>query len=192
VARKMLIQRRVPEGSAEIQRALELDPFSPIVLWMAGRLASWAGDHERAIELLRRAMDLSPQSPRVRWWLRDAYAVAGREKEAAETLLAEVPSTAQPELRSAYEAGGLSALLERYLRFEQERTGLPCGSPAGVGASLYAQLGDAEGVFRCLELAARTGDVSAQAPVNTLFAPYRSDPRWAAYLAAMNLSEVSE
>jgi len=187
---QMLMHRgRVPEGSAEIQRALELDPFSPIVLWMAGRFASWAGDHERAIELLRRAMDLSPQSPRARWWLRDAYAVAGREKEAAATLLAAVPPAAQAELRSAYEAGGLSALLERFLRFEQERTGQPCGSPAGVGASLSAQLGDSEGVFRCLELGARTGDVSAQAPVNPLFAPYRSDPRYAAYLEAINLSE---
>ncbi len=187
---EMLMQRgRVPEGSAEIQRALELDPFSPVVLWMAGRFASWTGDHERAIELLRRAVDLSPQSPRARWWLRDAYAVAGREEEAAETLLASVPPLAQAELRSAYEASGLRALLERFLRFEQDRTGQPCGSPAGVGASLFAQLEDSEGVFRCLELGARTGDQSAKAPVNPLFAPYRSDPRYAAYLEAMNLSE---
>ncbi len=187
---EMLMHRgRVPEGSVEIQRALELDPFSPVVLWMAGRFASWTGDHERAIELLRRGVDLSPQSPRARWWLRDAYAVAGREKEAAENLLAAAPPAAQAELRSAYEAGGMSALLERFLRFEQERTGQPCGSPAGVGASLSAQLGDPEGVFRCLELGARTGDGSAKAPLNPLFAPYRSDPRYAAYLEAMNLSE---
>jgi len=188
-AQMLVHQGRVPEGSAEIQRALELDPFSPVVLWMAGRIASWTGDHERAIELLRRGVDLSPQSPRARWWLRDAYAVAGREKEAAETLLAAVPPTAQAEARSAYEAGGLSALLERFLRLEQERTGQPCGSPAGVGASLFAQLEDAEGVFRCLELGARTGDVSAKATVNPFFAPYRSDPRYAAYLEAINLSE---
>jgi TolB-like protein/tetratricopeptide (TPR) repeat protein len=188
-AQMLMHQGHVPEGSAEIQRALELDPFSPIVLWVAGRFASCTGDHERAIELLRRAVDLSPQSPRARWWLRDAYAVAGREKEAAETLLAAVPPAAQAELRSAYEAGGLNALLGRFLRFEQERTGQPCGFPTGVGASLSAQLGDADGVFRCLELGARTGDLSAHVPVNPLFAPYRSDPRYAAYLEAMNLSE---
>ena len=100
-----------------------------------------------------------------------------------------MPPAAQAELRSAYEAGGTKVFLARFLRFEQERTGQPCGSPAGVGASLSAQLGDAEGVFRCLELAARTGDISAQTPVNPLFAPYRSDRRYAAYLEAMNLSE---
>jgi hypothetical protein len=159
---QMLIQqRRVSEGSTELQLALELDRFSPV----------------------------SPQSPRTRGFLRDAYAIAGREKDAAETLLAGVPPLAQAELRSAYEAGGLRALLERFLRFEQERTGQRCASPAGVGASLSAQLGDAEGVFRCLELAARTGDMSTQVQVNPLFAPYRSDSRYAAYLRAMNLSE---
>jgi hypothetical protein len=33
------------------------------------------------------------------------------------------------------------------------------------------------------------GDVSAQVQVNPLFTPYRSDPRYAAYLEAMHLSE---
>jgi serine/threonine-protein kinase len=188
-AQMLMHQGRVRESTAEIQHALELDPFSPIVLWIAGRFTSWAGDHERGIELLKRAVDLNPDSTRPRWWLRDAYVVAGREKEAAETLLAAVPPAAEAELRSAYEAGGFNALLGRFLRFEQERTGQPCGSPAGVGASLAAQLGDAEDVFRCLELAARTGDGSMQVQVNPLFAPYRSDPRYAAYLEAMNLRE---
>jgi tetratricopeptide (TPR) repeat protein len=188
-AQLLMHRGRVREGSAEIQHALELDPFSPIVLWVAGRFASYTGDQERGIELLRRAVDLSPHSSRARWWLRDAYVIAGREKEAAETLLAAVPPQAEAELRSVYQAGGLRALLERFLRFEQERTGEPCGAPAGVGASLSAQIGDAEGVFRCLELAVRTGDVSAHVPVSPFFAPYRSDPRYAAYLEAMNLRE---
>ena len=82
-----------------------------------------------------------------------------------------------------------ASLREHFLRFEQERIGQQCGSPAGVGASLYAQLGDAEGVFRCLELGAATGDVSAQGQANPLFAPYRADPRYAEYLRAMNLRE---
>jgi TolB-like protein/Flp pilus assembly protein TadD len=188
-AQMLMARGRVPEGWAEIQRALELDPFSPVVLWTAGRLAFYTGDHERAIELLKRAVDLNPQSPRARWYLWDAYATEGREKEAAETLLAAVPPAAQAELRSVYEAGGLKALLERSLRFEEERTGQLCGSTAGMGATLYARLGDAEGVFRCLELAVRTGDMSAQAKLNPVFAPYRSDPRYAVYLEAMNLSE---
>jgi TolB-like protein/Flp pilus assembly protein TadD len=187
---EMLMQRgRVPEGSAEIQRALELDPFSPVVLWTAGRLAFYGGDHERGIELLKRAVDLHPQSPRARWYLWDAYATLGREKEAAETLLAPVAPAAQAELRSAYEAGGLNALLERFLRFEQERSGQLCGSISGMGATLYARLGDADGVFRCLELGARTGDMSPGAKLNPVFAPYRSDSRYAAYLEAMNLRE---
>jgi tetratricopeptide (TPR) repeat protein len=180
---------RVPEALAEIQRALELDPFSPVVLWTAGRFASWSGDHERGIELSKRAVDLSPEFFSARVSLSEAYAAAGREKEGAETLLAAVPPAAQGELRSAYEAGGPKPLLERFLRFEQERTGQPCGSPPAVGASLYARLGDAEGVFRCLQPVARTGIAGPQVQLNPIFAPYRSDPRYAAYLAAINLRE---
>jgi tetratricopeptide (TPR) repeat protein len=179
---------RVREASAEIQGALELDPFSPDVLGTAGRLAFYLGDHERAIELLRRAVDLSPRSSQARWHLRDAYAAAGREQEAAETLLAAASPAAQAELRGAYDAGGLKPLLERFLRLEQERTGQLCTSVAGAGASLYAQLGDAEGAFHCLRVAARAGEM-AQPGLDPLFAPYRSDARYAAHLEAMNLRE---
>jgi tetratricopeptide (TPR) repeat protein len=185
-AELLMSRGRAAEASVESQRALELDPFSPVVLWTAGRFAFYVGNLERAIELLRRAVDLSPQLSRARWSLRDAYAVAGRKDEAAEILLAAEPPAAQAELREAYEAGGLNALFERHLRFEQERTGKPCGS---VAASYYAQLGDADGVFRCLHDAARTGNMGPQGLQNPIFAPYRSDPRWGAYLAAMNLRE---
>jgi TolB-like protein/class 3 adenylate cyclase len=178
---------RVAEGSTEIQRALELDPFSPVVLWSAGRFASWAGDHERGIELGKRAVDLSPEFLIARVNLSDSYAAAGRENEAAEILLAAVPPAAQGELRGAYAAGGPKALLERFLQFEQERTGKPCGLRSSVGVSLFAQLGDSDGVFRCLQEGARTGESASLS--NPLFAPYRSDPRWALYLEAINLSE---
>jgi tetratricopeptide (TPR) repeat protein len=178
---------RVAEGSAEIQRALELDPFSPVVLWSAGRFASWAGDHERGIELGKRAVDLSPEFLTARVNLSDSYTAAGRENEAAEILLAALPPAAQGELRSAYAAGGPKALLERFLQFEQERTGKPCGFRSSVGVSLFAQLGDSDGVFRCLQEGARTGESASLS--NPLFAPYRSDPRWAAYLEAINLRE---
>ena len=182
----LMTRGRGPEASAEIQRALELDPFSPVALWTAGRFLSMTGDHERAIELIRRAVDLSPGSSRTRLYLCDAYAAAGRVAEAADTLLAAVPPAAQAELRSAYEAGGLNALLERFLRFEQERSGQPCGFGTAV---LYARIGDSDGVFRCLQAAARRGETGPHAQVNPVFAPYRSDPRYAAYLVEMNLRE---
>ncbi len=185
----LILQARVEEGLAAIQRALELDPLSPLVLWNAGRFASMTGDHERAIELLRRAVDLSPQSPEPRRVLADAYAIAGRDEESAETILAGVPAPEQAELRGAYEAGGLHALLERQLRLDKERTGQPCGSRAAKAATYYAQLGDAEGVFRCLQEEARLGGFPTFVGLNPLFAPYRSDPRYAAYREAMNLRE---
>jgi TolB-like protein/cytochrome c-type biogenesis protein CcmH/NrfG len=184
----LMARGRVREGAAEIEGALELDPFSPEALSTAGRSAFYLGDHEQAIELLRRAVDLSPHSARVQWYLRDAYAVAGHEQEAAETLLAAAPPAAQAELRGVYDGGGLNALLRRFLRLEQERSGELCTSLAGAGASLYAQLGDAEGAFHCLRLAARAGEM-VPTELDPLFAPYRSDARHVAYLEAINLRE---
>jgi TolB-like protein/class 3 adenylate cyclase/tetratricopeptide (TPR) repeat protein len=162
----LLFQGRVEEGLAEIQRALELDPLAPLVLWNAGRFAWMTGDQERAIELTRRGLDPSPQAPEPRRVLADAYAAAGRERESAETILAGVPPPAQSELRAAYEAGGLRALLESHLRFEQERSGQPCGSRPTVAASYYAKLGDAEGVFRCLQEEAWQGAFLTFVPLN--------------------------
>ncbi len=185
----LMNRERVAEAVSELERALALDPFSPAVLWTAGRYVFYAGDSERSIELLRRALDLSPQSDTARWLLRDVYAANGREPEAAETLLAAAPPSEQAELRSAYGAGGFLALLARQLRFEQERSGQPCGRTAGEGATLHAQLGDADGVFRCLEVAARRGEFLSNPQVHPFFAPYRSDPRYAAYLEAVNLRE---
>jgi adenylate cyclase len=185
-AEALMARGRAAEGAAESQRALELDPFSPVMLWTAGRFASWGGDHERAIELVKRAVDLSPESFRFRVGLWEVYALAGREAEAAEALLAAAPPAERAELESAHAAGGPNALIERFLRFEQERTGQPCGRGR---AALYARVGDAEGVFRCLQHAARTGYEAPQVQLDPVFAPYRSDPRYAALLEEMNLRE---
>jgi hypothetical protein len=80
----------------------------------------------------------------------------------------------------------LNAVIERFLRFEQERTGQPCGRGR---AALYARIGDPDGVFRCLQHAARMGYESPQVQLDPVFAPYRSDPRYAALLEEMNLRE---
>ena len=101
-AQMLMARGRGPEGTAEIQRALELDPFSPVTLWIAGHFLSMTGDHERAIELLRRALDLSSQSSGARLYLCDAYASAGREKEAADTL---------PGCAASHRAGGAAPRL---------------------------------------------------------------------------------
>ena len=185
-AEALMARGRAVEGAEEIQRALELDPFSPAILWAAGRFASWGGDHERAIELGKRAVDLSPESFRFRVSLWEIYALAGREEEAAQALLGAAAPAARAELENAYAAGGPKALIERFLRFEHERTGQPCGRGR---AALYARLGDAEGVFRCLQHAARTGYEAPQVQLDPVFAPYRSDPRYAALLEEMNLRE---
>lgn len=185
----LMSQARLAEALSEIQRALELDPLSPIIVERAGHFAMLAGDPEGAIALLRRGVDLNPQSANARLGLAHAYASAGREREAAEAVLAAATPAAEPALRAAYEAGGLPVLFERWLRMEQERTGRPCPPRPVFASILYAHSGDADGVFRCLQEAARRGEMVAFSQLDPVFAPYRSDPRYAAYLESMNLSE---
>jgi len=44
-------------------------------------------------------------------------------------------------------------------------------------------------VFRCLREEARLGVFLSYVRLNPFFVPYRADPRYAAYLEAMNLGE---
>jgi TolB-like protein/class 3 adenylate cyclase/Flp pilus assembly protein TadD len=175
---------RVKEGLLEIQRALELDPLSPVVLRFAGIYTSLAGDHERGIDLLRRAVDLDPESLQTRLALVRAYLSDGKDREAVETALAGLPSPEQAILRSAYQTSGPRAALERLLRSEQERTGQDCPPQPATAAAIHAYLRDADGVFRCLREGEETGDGGPIIDLDPLFAPFRSDPRYAAHLEA--------
>ena len=171
------------EGLAEIQRAVELDPLSPVVLRFAGNYTNLVGD-ERAIDFLRRAVDLDPESLQTRLSLAVAYLRDGEEGEAVETVLAGVPSPEQETLRSAYETGGARAALEQLLRIEQERTRQGCPPQPLTAAAIYAYLRDREAVFRCLGEGEANGDAGPLIELDSLFAPFRSDPRYAAHLKA--------
>lgn len=175
---------RVEKGLTEIQRALELDPLSPVVLRFAGSYASLAGDHQRAIDLLRRAVDLAPESRQTRLSLANAYLRAGKEGDAAATLFAGLPSPEEATLRSAYETGGARAAFEQLLRSEQERAGRACSPQPASAAAIYAYLGDAESVFRCLQEGEVIGDGGPIIELDSLFTPVRSDPRYTAHLEA--------
>jgi len=135
-ANVLMNQGHVEAGLAETQRALDLDPLSPIILANAGQYALLAGDPQRAIELYRRAVDLSPQSIPSRLGLSHAYASAGRETESVQAALGAVPPDAQGVLRSAYEAGGAQTVREQWLRMELERTGQPCPPRPSIAARL--------------------------------------------------------
>ena len=176
---------RTEEGLAEIRRALELDPLSPIINQNAGQVAFWTGDYEEAIKRMRRAVELSPEWENPRRFLVQVYAQAGLDDEALEALLGlDLPSDAKALLRETYRTLGMGGAAKILLDLDQQRTGQAC--PVGA-AGLYAYAGNAEGVFQCLEEMARRGVFWASlAPV---FEPYRSDPRYTAYLRKMGLAE---
>jgi tetratricopeptide (TPR) repeat protein len=178
--------RRTEEAHAEIWRALELDPLSPIINRMAGQFALYSGDYDEAIERARRAVELSPSWDIARMTLAHVYAQAGMEQESLEALLGlTLPSSAKMLLREAFESDGVRGAVKVLLELEQQRTGQTC--PFGA-AAMYAYVGDADGVFRCLEEDLIVGDAGPW-HVDPVFEPYRSDPRNIAILRKMGLEE---
>lgn len=82
------VQLRLSDGTAlaTAERALALQPSSAIVLDTAGWAAHHAGQHERALQLLRDARLRDPGRPVIRFHLASVLAKAGRHAEARDEL----------------------------------------------------------------------------------------------------------
>jgi TolB-like protein/Tfp pilus assembly protein PilF/tRNA A-37 threonylcarbamoyl transferase component Bud32 len=77
---------RFDEAIAEMQRARDLDPLSPIITTEVGYPRFFAGQYDAAIEDYRKAIDLSPEFFRAYWLLGQAYEQEHRYPEAIEAL----------------------------------------------------------------------------------------------------------
>jgi hypothetical protein len=137
---------------------------------------------------MRRAVELSPESAITRRHLAYLYGLAGREQEAFETVLELLPPAMQPQFREIYRSHGNVGVTAALLELERKRTGQPCPGQPGGAATMYAIIGDAEGVFRCLEEAARVGDIEAPF-FDPSLAPFRTDPRFDVILEKVGLAD---
>jgi TolB-like protein/DNA-binding winged helix-turn-helix (wHTH) protein/Flp pilus assembly protein TadD len=74
--------KREQEAMAEIERALELDPVSPLLNTMKGAIHYWFHHDRPAIEQLLRAIELEPHFWYSHFWLALVYAHQRRNEEA--------------------------------------------------------------------------------------------------------------
>jgi len=157
---------RLDEAMAEIKRAQELDPLSPVISDQLATYYFLKGDLNAGIEQCRKNIELNPNYPRAHGHLGWAYLKLGREREAMAELqkAVEVSGRGSQELSflgCGYGALGkrteamavLKELEERYTRRE---------SLALYIAAVYAGLGDKDQAFAWLErdFQARTGMLS--------------------------------
>jgi TolB-like protein/Flp pilus assembly protein TadD len=183
---------RLDEAMAEIKRAQQLDPLSPIISANAGNLYVLKGDLNAAIEEFKKVIELDPNFPIARDFLGCAYLRQGHEQEA----LAELQKGVEASGRASQELGflgyGYGALGKRadamVVLKELEGRYARKESPAMHLAAVYAGLGEKDQAFAWLErdFQARTGLLIF---ITTLpeYDNFRDDPRYTDLLRRIGL-----
>jgi Tfp pilus assembly protein PilF len=77
---------RAPEALAEIRRARELEPFSPIITAQVGAFCYYARQYEEGVRELRKAVETDPTFFASHLHLGQIYAVQRKPKEATAEL----------------------------------------------------------------------------------------------------------
>ena len=106
----VLIRQKDPGAAKVAEQALALDSRNPLLIDTAGWANFFAGDRDRALQLLRDARLRAPAHPEIRYHLAAVLAQAGRKKEAREEL--EIALQSVNQLEDPQEARALAATLK--------------------------------------------------------------------------------
>jgi TolB-like protein/Tfp pilus assembly protein PilF len=152
-------QRREAEANAEIQRALALEPLSPVINWNAGLNAMTLGRYDEAIRHFRKTVELDTNFPPAHGWLAREFARKGREAEAIAAAQEAVRQTQDGvtyvgELAAAYASAGRKEEARKLLEELKQPAKRRLGS-AGVIGVTYWRLGEKSLALEWFEKAAQ-------------------------------------
>jgi tetratricopeptide (TPR) repeat protein len=179
---------RYSEAVAALEKAVELDPRSPLIHDDLGWWLYGARQYERAIAEARFAIDLDPTFPEAYWLLSAAHAEQGRFDLALQEFERYESLHGRPVLwfhgyllgLAGRRADALRDLAELKRRVER-------GASAPIEpAQIHLGLGDREAVLETLERAPEAG-VSFQPYLWPEYETYHSDPRFRAALEKFSL-----
>jgi TolB-like protein/DNA-binding winged helix-turn-helix (wHTH) protein/Tfp pilus assembly protein PilF len=176
---------RQQEAIAESNRALEIDPLSPIINVEAALPYYYMGNNDRAIMQLRRSIDLDPYFASAHGHLAMALDAKSYYQEALQECLAAKALGDSPwiegELGVIYAHLGRTEEARTILRtFEDPGTG---GHPVVFPAEIYVALGDGRQALVELERAfAIHHPLLIGLAVDPRFKPLSGDPRFQALL----------
>ncbi len=183
---------RLDEAMAEIKRAQQLDPLSPIISANAGNLYVLKGDLNPAIEEFKKVIELDPNFPIARDFLGCAYLKQGHQQEAIAELQKGVELSGRASQELGFLGYGYGALGKRAeataLLKELEERYAQKETPAMHLAAVYGGLGEKDQAFAWLErdFQARTGlliFITTLPDYDTL----RDDPRYTDLLRRIGL-----
>jgi len=178
------------EGLAMKLRALERDPFSPLVHLQISMSFFLGRRYDESIEWAHKALELDPRHPHAREHLAGAYwkkgDFAGYMAENIKHAEQHGASASSLEpLKQAYAAGGIAGVRA----FFRERASIqPEAFPALQLAIVYGEAGDRDAAFRHLDRAVETHDPGlVHIGVGPQWDSLRSDPRFVRYLRRVGI-----
>jgi TolB-like protein/Flp pilus assembly protein TadD len=182
-----MVMNRIPDAQNETNRALELDPVSPIYITARAEAFYYGHDFDSTISHAQIAVKQFPQFVLGEFWLGSAY----REKKMYKESLLHFTRASQlvpenPALLMAYghalgvsgDRAGAQAVLAHLTALSRKRY-----VPAIYFAGIYTGLDDLDNAFRWLQKAVeQRNDRLIYLEVDPISDPLRADPRFAALM----------
>jgi serine/threonine protein kinase/Flp pilus assembly protein TadD len=183
------------EAMAAANRAYQLDPLSPSVVFNVGHAQRLAGRFDDAIATCSKAIQDNPYA-RANWCLAHAYwgkhdyaKVVEQWKLYAQYLGSPAETQFANALEDGFRAGGWKTAVEKGIevRLNQRKTG---NASAFDIAVLYAELGNTDQAFAWLDTAYRERDFELiDLKTNFVLDPLHSDPRFAELVKKIGLPQ---
>ncbi len=185
----------LPQALAEIQRAREVEPLSPVINAEVGYFYSFARRYDQALQESRKALEVDPtfQSAQI---LGRIYALQGKQTEARAELMQGLQRSQRGSIELAL-AGSAFAflgqkeeaqnLLHELLERAQTRYVMPA-----LPALVYGSLGEKDRAFEYFEKALQERSLVASWLRDPLLDPIRSDPRMLRLFQRMGLPAPGE
>jgi serine/threonine protein kinase len=184
------------EALAEINRAHQLDPLSPVIGAHIGSVLIWARRYDEAIAACKKVANENPTFAGAHSCLVSAYQAKHMYPQvfeewktyarlAGDSSESEFASTLEEAFRSA----GWKGALAKSVEMQQAQRKTSYSSAFGI-ADLYAELGDKDQAFRWLNTAYQERDLSLVGlKTDYKLDPIRSDPRFAELVRKVGLPQ---
>jgi len=193
-----MIGGREQESIAEVSRAHELDPLSPVISRVAGGIYVWARQYDQALAICSKLANENPTFAIAHDCL--AYAYWGKRmyprvieewKLCAQISGNQADAAFATALEQGFRSAGWKGALTKGIKVRQAERETGYFS-AQIIARFYADLGDKEQAFHWLDIAYREHDWTLIG-LNSYFQfdPLRSDPRFAELVKKIGLPQIS-
>jgi len=188
------IRGRFDEAKAEMQRALDLDPLSLIIMADLGQVYYLAHDYDRAAEYCNRVLSFDRDFHDAHAYLTDIYRMKGMDREAIDELIKaeayqpEVTRSAENVFKREGSRGVFNWRVQDQLHDGKSAEGR--GLEALTIGRSYCRVGDHEQALKWLAIAAEKPQsfLTPYLSVDPLYDPLRDDPRFKEILTRIGLA----